>query len=74
MLAKADRSKGGIVHAELMTDPQFALEVAIAKMREQAAARGEPLPLYYRLVPYDGPVLVKQPGYKRRKRRERGAP
>jgi hypothetical protein len=68
MRAALDPRVGGAVHAKLMADPQFALEVAISKLREEAIARGEVPPCFYRIEPYDGPVLVKNPGRKRRKR------
>jgi hypothetical protein len=67
--AKADRAKGGQVMAELCKNPQFLLERAITRLRSEAAERGEPLPSYYRIVPYEI-ASVRRPGRMRRKRKQ----
>jgi hypothetical protein len=66
--AAADRLKGGRALAELYKDPQFVLERTIAALREEARAKGEPLPMYYRIEVYE-PTTIKSPGRKSRWRK-----
>jgi hypothetical protein len=73
LLANADRSKGGRTHAALCADPQYVLECAISRMREEARKRGEMLPSFYNIVPLDAPERIKDPGRKARQRRGRAA-
>jgi hypothetical protein len=57
--------------AELCKDPQFLLEREISRLRAEAIIRGEIPPSYYKIVPYPGPTLIRNPGRMRRKRNER---
>jgi hypothetical protein len=57
--------------AQLCRDPQFVLERHIAQLRAEAAERGEPLPLFYRIEFYGEPTTIKQSGRMRRKQAEK---
>jgi hypothetical protein len=74
MRAALDPREGGQAFAALCQNPQFLLERAIASLREEARERGEPLPMYYRIEPYNGPTIIKRPGLKRRKARAKAQP
>jgi hypothetical protein len=68
MRAKLDPHVGGQAMAELCADPQFLLEREISRLRAEAIARGEQPPMYYKIVPYNEPTIIKHPGRMRRYR------
>jgi hypothetical protein len=73
LLARFDPHRGGQASAERCRDPQYLLEREITRLRAEASERGEPLPSYYQIIPYDKPMKVRYPGRDCRKRAEKRA-